>query len=227
MKENNYKKDFEELVDVIKTLRGPKGCPWDKKQTPKNVCTYLLEEIYEVIEAIDEEDSDKLKEELGDVLLLIIFLADYYEKQGKFNLSGVLKTISTKLIRRHPHVFSDKVLKTPDEVIENWDRLKQQERSGKKNKSFFDSIPKSAPALLRSYLFLRKARRFNKIKPLSREAIIDKIKKDLNHSVDNEEKIADLLFDVIKLFGVMEIDPEACLLNYLENYSKKILKNER
>jgi len=227
MKENNYKKDFEELVDVIKTLRGPKGCPWDKKQTPKNVCTYLLEEIYEVIEAIDEEDSDKLKEELGDVLLLIIFLADYYEKQGKFNLSGVLKTISTKLIRRHPHVFSDKVLKTPDEVIENWDRLKQQERSGKKNKSFFDSIPKSAPALLRSYLFLRKARRFNKIKPLSREAIIDKIKKDLNHSVDNEEKIADLLFDVIKLFGVMEIDPDACLLNYLENYSKKILKNER
>jgi len=223
---DDIKQDFQELVNIIKTLRGPNGCPWDKKQTPKDVRTYLLEEVYEVIEAIDEKDSNKLKEELGDVLLLIIFLSDYYQKEGEFSLSDVLKGISNKLVKRHPHVFGSANLKTPDEIIKNWDRLKQEEKKNKR-KDFFASIPKSAPALLRSYLFLKKAYRFHKIKSPDLKRITEEIRDKLDDIDKKEEVIGELLFAIVKLSSVLEIDPESALLNFLENYSNQVLTNER
>ncbi len=221
---NKYQEEFQNLVDIIKTLRGPNGCPWDKKQKPEDVKTYLLEEVYETIEAIDNKNYNNIQEELGDLLLLIIFLADYYEKEGKFDLSNVIQDISNKLVRRHPHVFADENLETPEEVIKNWDRLKKKERKGKR-KNFFDGIPKSAPALLRSYLFFKKAYRFHKIKSLSPEKSIRNIKDELKESnlKDDKTMIGKLLFQVVELSAKLGVEPESALLFYLEDCSKNFI----
>lgn len=234
MKERiDYEEKFVKLVDIIKTLRGPHGCPWDKEQTPEDVKTYLLEEAYELVEGIKESDMEVIKEELGDVLLLIIFLADYYQKKGEFCLSEVLEGISNKLVRRHPHVFSDKELDSTKEVIKNWNKLKEEERDNKKRKNFLDGIPKSAPALLRTYLFVKKAGRFHKINLDTSNKMTEEIKEIINSKFsesedkkEKEEKVARLLFEVTKLSAKLEIDPESILLKYLENYSNKFLLNE-
>lgn len=227
-KENKLSKKFLELVDIIKELRGSDGCPWDREQTPKDVKTYLLEEVYELVEGIEEEAPKVIQEELGDVLLLIIFLSDYYEKKENFCLSEVIKGISNKLIRRHPHVFSDLELDTAEEVIKNWNKLKEEEKYNKEREEFLDGIPKSAPALLRTYLFIKKARRFHKLELNSSEEIVQKMKKELNSEFPTEkkkaeDKIVNLLFNIISLSANLEINPESLLLKYLENYSSQLL----
>lgn len=226
MQRNNSISDFQYLVNIIKTLRGPDGCPWDKKQTPEDVKTYLLEEVYELIEAIDENKFYNIKEELGDLLLLIIFLSDYYKKENKFDLSEVIENISSKLVNRHPHVFGDKKFETSDEVIKNWDKLKKEE---KKRKSFLEGIPKSAPALLRVYLFLKKAYRFNKAEITGHEENIRNINSGLDkirdNNIDKEKNIGKLLFEIVKLATNLKIEPESALLRYLENCYNDIISD--
>ena len=135
---------FSTLVDIIARLRAPDGCPWDKKQTHGSLRKDLLEECYEVLAALDEGDSDKLCEELGDLLMQVVLHTHIATETGEFELGDVLRSISTKLIHRHPHVFDSKTVKNVEEVLLNWEALKQEERKGT---SILASVPKQMPAL--------------------------------------------------------------------------------
>src|SRR4030095_1578173 len=123
---------FEKLVEIMSTLRGPNGCPWDKQQDRDTLKPMLVEETYEVLEAIDNKDSEGLSEELGDLLLHIVFHAQLGKEAGEFDINTVVEKISDKLVRRHPHVFGDESASTPEEVIKNWEAIKAQEKADKK-----------------------------------------------------------------------------------------------
>ena len=144
-KEASIKEGFWKLYKIISTLRGPDGCPWDRLQTKETLRMYLLEEAYEVLDAIERQDVNELCKELGDLLFHIVFISKVSEEDNEFTLEEVLKNISEKMIRRHPHVFGNKKVDGPEEVIENWYKIKRKEE-GKKDP--FSGIPSSLPALL-------------------------------------------------------------------------------
>ena len=140
--------EFDELKDICDVLNGPDGCPWDKKQTFQSLRPHLLEETHELLEAVDEDDTDKIVEELGDVLFQIIFYAKLGEKSDRFTIQDVIKTVSEKLIRRHPHVFGDLAVENADEVVHHWERIKKLEKTERKHA--LEGIPKTLGALARA-----------------------------------------------------------------------------
>jgi tetrapyrrole methylase family protein/MazG family protein len=156
---------FEQFCKTIATLRGPDGCPWDREQTYKSLTRYLIEETYEVLDAVNSEDFDKLKDELGDLLLQIVLQAQLGSEQGHFNIDDVVQAINTKMINRHPHVFSDKKLETSREVLLEWEKLKEVEKqkavNGNNTDAILDSalanIPNGLPALLKALKISEKA----------------------------------------------------------------------
>ncbi len=139
---------FEQLVKILDTLRGKSGCPWDKEQDEQSISNYFLEEVYEALEAILSGDAPSVAEELGDVLMEVVFLARIYKEKKAFTVSDVVENINQKMIRRHPHVFGDKTIASSSEVLDAWNQGKQQE---KKRQSLFDGIVKLAPALHSAY----------------------------------------------------------------------------
>lgn len=141
-------REFRRVVEVVARLRAPDGCPWDRVQTLKSIRPHTLEETYEVLEAIDAEDDALLQEELGDLLLQVILYAQIARDEGRFELTAVLKDLGDKLVRRHPHVFGDASASNPDEVIQHWERVKQEEK--KHRKSALEGVPVDLPALARS-----------------------------------------------------------------------------
>lgn len=146
---------FDVLREIIADLRGPNGCPWDKKQTHQSLKKYLIEEAYEVLEAIDEEDDDHLVEELGDILLQVMLHAQIGEDEGWFSIDDIIRTLSEKMVRRHPHVFGNTDVNNADEVIANWEEIKKQEK-GFVKESVLNGVPKSLPQLLRAYEIQKK-----------------------------------------------------------------------
>lgn len=144
--------EFKRLVKIVERLRGPGGCPWDRKQKISNYKNYLLEEVYELIDSINKRDTAGVEEELGDVLLLVVMLAQMYKEKGKFDIKKVVKRISDKLVSRHPHVFSDKRLKSASAVIRHWVKSKAEE---KKRRSIVERLPKAAPALVKSSILFK------------------------------------------------------------------------
>lgn len=212
---------FYELVDIMKRLRAPDGCRWDREQTHKSLIPYLLEETYEVIERIEESDPEKLKEELGDLLLHVVFHAQIASDEGEFDIDDVSKAISDKLIRRHPHVFEKKADLTPDQVTVNWEHIKLEKdepREGERN-SVLSGVPKSLPALLRAYRVQEKAARFGfdweKVDDivLKLDEEMAELKTELR--VEDEdaivEELGDLLFTVVNIARFLKIDPERAL----------------
>jgi MazG family protein len=158
-------KNFDELVNVMKRLRAPGGCPWDREQTYESLAPYLLEEAFESFDAIQEAaagNPENLREELGDLLLQIIFHSQIGEERGDFTIEDVCATITRKMILRHPHVFGDKQLDTADDVLQNWDELKKAERKITKTKekpkdSILDEVPLAFPALIEANKLTKKA----------------------------------------------------------------------
>ena len=150
-------KAFDELIEIANTLMGPNGCPWDKEQTMKSLTHYFFEELHELLEAIEEEDTDTIIEEAGDLFYAIVFLAKIGEKQGDFLLEDVIESISKKLVYRHPHVFSEEKLADAQAVLSRWEELKKQEKSHRK--SVYDGIPKNLPIISRVQKLLNKAKR--------------------------------------------------------------------
>ena len=140
-----------DLFQLIDTLRGENGCPWDRKQTPASMATYLAEETFELIEAIESRDTAAVGEELGDVLFLLLFILRMYSDQGHFDLAQVAQQVTTKMVRRHPHVFSDNQADTPGQVKRQWQEIKQAEKDRVRPESIMDSVPSGLPALLRAY----------------------------------------------------------------------------
>ncbi len=157
-------KGLEKLQAVLDRLLGPEGCPWDQEQTPESLCDYVIEECYELVESIRSHKPDEVREELGDVFFLLLFIAAMYKKQGKFTLCDALEENAAKMVHRHPHVFSDVSFADKEELLFNWERLKKEEKAAKASdadspKGIFDSLPKSLPPLLQAYRINSKAAR--------------------------------------------------------------------
>jgi len=206
---------FNKLVDIMKKLRSPDGCPWDREQSYKDIATHTLEETYEVLDAIDRGDLNDLKEELGDLLLQIIFYSQIADEENQFNIDDVIEGISKKLIHRHPHVFGDTKANTSDEVVERWEMLKLKE--GKK--SVLGGVPKSLPALLKAYRIGEKASRIG-FDWEDTEGILSKIEeeaRELHEARKNqdpqktEDEYGDLLFTLANIGRFLKIDPETAL----------------
>ncbi|MCX6827336.1 MAG: nucleoside triphosphate pyrophosphohydrolase [candidate division Zixibacteria bacterium] len=217
---------FNRLRQIIAVLRSPEGCAWDRKQTHKSILPYLVEETYEVVEAVENADSDDLREELGDLLCQVVFHCRLAEEAGEFDINDSINGISQKLISRHPHVFDKKRDLNPKEVRDQWEKIKVEEGDGK---SVLGGIPKSAPALLKAFRFGEKAAGvgFDWQKPLE---VMDKVKEEIQEieaeikSGDKdhlEEEIGDLLFVTASLARKLEINPEQALNKTLTKFAKR------
>lgn len=221
--EASYLKTFEKLIHVIEELRRPvTGCPWDLEQNPKTMCEDLIEECYELIEAIQEENPEHVKEEIGDLLLNALMVAYMNQQDNHFTFSEVFESISSKLIRRHPHVFGDLKVKDSDEVLKNWAEIKTK-IEGRKTKSILEQIPLSYPPLERGYKIQKKASKCgfdwekNQI-----ESVLSKVEEELNEVKAEiqskcvskqriQEECGDLLFSVINLCRNLEVNPMVAL----------------
>jgi MazG family protein len=148
---------FDRLVTIMDRLRDPGGCPWDREQTLQTLAPYFLEEAYEVVDAISDGDPAKLCEELGDLLLQIVFVSRIARESGWFDVDDVCDTISEKMVRRHPHVFGDREVSDSEEVLQNWEDIKRDERVDNGGKSVLDGVPSSLPALLKAFRMTEKA----------------------------------------------------------------------
>jgi MazG family protein len=152
------KRTFDELVQLMTTLRGPDGCPWDRKQTLPDLKPFVIEEAYEVVDAIDRDDRRALLEEVGDLLMEAVFIAEITREEGSFDIYDSVTSIHDKLVRRHPHVFADLEVSDAEEVIVNWEKLKNEERKAE-NKSVLSGVPAALPALLKASRLTEKAAR--------------------------------------------------------------------
>src|SRR5207302_831121 len=152
------KRSFDDLVQLMQTLRGPNGCPWDRKQTLPSLKPFVIEESYEVVDAIDRDDRASLAEELGDFLLQAVFVAELTREEGSFDIYDSITAIHEKLVRRHPHVFGDVEAKDAEQVLVNWEKLKNEERKAE-DKSLLAGVPQALPALLKASRLTEKAAR--------------------------------------------------------------------
>ncbi len=207
---------FRRLVDIVHRLRAPGGCPWDRKQTPESLKQYIIEEAYEVLDAIDSGDPDDIKEELGDLVLQVMLQAEIASEHKRFAIEHVLDAISDKLIHRHPHVFGKVNVNSADEVITNWEKIKQKE---KKDRGLFDGLPKHLPALQMAGRIGEKAARVGFDWP-DIEGVRAKIDEELQEadeaaaSGSPEEithEIGDILFSVAQWARHLGVQPEEAL----------------
>lgn len=152
---------FQRLREIVTILTGPEGCPWDKKQTPLSLCDYVVEEAFELVDAIRSDNAEEAREELGDVLFLLLFIAHLYESKGDFKLHEALDTARAKMVRRHPHVFSDTTFTDQAELMRTWEQIKRHEKEGDQGElpGVFDSLPSGLPPLLKAYRIHSKAAR--------------------------------------------------------------------
>jgi MazG family protein len=213
---------FAELVAVMARLRAPGGCPWDRKQTFDTIKTYLLEESYEVMDAIDRRDWEGLKEELGDLLLQPVFFAEMAQEEGLFTIADSLDAINEKLIRRHPHVFGDAAAETADDVKLRWDEIKKQERAEKGSAaapSILDGVPRNLPALVEAEKIGDKAAKVG-FEWSSIEGVLEKLQEEAAELAEArastgreeiEHELGDLLFTVVNLARFLKVDPEQAL----------------
>ena len=210
---------FARLVEIMATLRSPDGCPWDREQTPDSLKPYLVEETYEVLEALEAKDLPAFKEELGDLLLQIVFHAQLMSENGTFTIEDVAQAIADKLVRRHPHVFSDVKVKDADEVVQNWVRIKAQEKAGKADRSILAGVPAGAPALIQAQRLGEKAARVG-FDWTSATEVFTKVEEETHelaatltdHSPEQQEhELGDLLFALTSLARHLDIDAESAL----------------
>jgi tetrapyrrole methylase family protein / MazG family protein len=207
-------KEFLNLVEIIARLRGPDGCPWDKKQTHSTLKEYLLQETYEVLEAIDEDDDRKLRQELGDLLLQIVLHASIASEAGQFDIEAVIKNINAKLIRRHPHVFAGTVVSSAEEVSQNWEQIKKSERHAEA--SVLDSVPRQMPALAYSQEIQRRAAQmgfdWENVDGVI-EKLVEEVReyKETENQSEREEEFGDLFFTLVNIARRVQVDPETCL----------------
>ena len=209
--------EFQTLVDIVERLRAPGGCPWDREQTHQSLKRNLVEEVYEVLEAIDAGDPMPLAEELGDLLVQVAFHADIAREAGDFQLSDVLSSINRKLVRRHPHVFGDTNVADAREVERNWERIKEQERQEKgERKSLVDGIPKDLPALTYAQLMQDRVARVG-FEWDDISGVLDKITEEvqeLREAATDAEKVhelGDLFFSMVNLSRWLNIQAEDAL----------------
>ncbi len=233
---------FEKLVGVQARLRAPNGCPWDREQTHQSLRTYLIEEAYEVLEALESGNDAKFAEEMGDLLLQIVFHSQIAREEGRFTVAEVIREIHDKMVRRHPHVFGKTRAKDSAEVLRNWEQIKAEERRSGDNKrdsrtgdsaakeiSLLDGVSRALPATLEGFQLTRKASRigfdwqdaggvFEKMQEETEE--LKEALKEQDH-LKTEEELGDLLFAVVNLSRFLKVDPEIALKKANAKFSRR------
>jgi len=239
---------FEKLVAVQARLRAPNGCPWDREQTHRSLRTYLIEETYEVLEALESGNDAKFAEEMGDLLLQIVFHSQIAREEGRFTVAEVIREIHDKMIRRHPHVFGETRAKDSAEVLRNWEQIKAEERRASGNKgnskpgddlsketSSLDGVSRALPATLEGFQLTRKASRigfdwkdaggvFDKMQEETEE--LKKALKEADH-LKTEEELGDLLFAAVNLSRFLKVDPEIALKKANAKFGRRFRAMER
>jgi tetrapyrrole methylase family protein/MazG family protein len=233
-------KKFGSLIDLIKTLRGKNGCPWDKQQTPDSMSVYLIEEMYELVEAIVHKDDQSICEELGDVLFHIVFIAAIFEEIEKFDLLQAINLITEKMYRRHPHVFGDTKVENAEDVKKQWHHIKQTEKNETLQTSVLDSVPKNLPALIRAYRVSERASRtgfdWDDINGVIAkvEEEWEEFKQEVNASREKKEnhlkkslEFGDVLFTLVNVARFAGIHPETALAESTHKFEKrfKLMEN--
>lgn len=223
------KRSIDRLIDIMAELRSEKGCPWDREQTIDSIKANLVEECYETLDAIESGDPEKHREELGDLLLQVVFHSRIREEEGAFCFDDVADTICEKLVRRHPHVFGDESVADSDDVLRNWERIKREEKGTPKHSSTFKGLPRSMPALQKAAHVQSRAARlgfdWESIGP-----VLEKVEEELNEirlALAGEsraaavEEIGDLLFAVVNLSRFLDADPEDTLHRAIKKFIRR------
>ncbi|RKD33894.1 nucleoside triphosphate pyrophosphohydrolase [Thermohalobacter berrensis] len=230
MKEKARKRyDMNNLIHIMEKLRSKEGCPWDIKQTHESLREYVLEEAYEVVDAIDNDDIDGLAEELGDLLLQVVFHSQIAKEEGYFNIYDITSNICTKLINRHPHVFGDIKVSDDKEVLANWNKIKDKEKNIKKYTERLEDIPNSLSALMKSYKVQKRAADVGFDWPNIEGAIskvkeeLDELLKEINSKKNEkiEEELGDLLFAIVNISRFLDINPEVALNKTILKFIKR------
>ena len=210
---------FKKLTEIVDTLMGDNGCPWDKVQTRESLKPYLVEETYEALEALDSNNPEEIKEELGDLLYQVLFHAKISEKKNEFNITDVVESISDKMVHRHPHVFKEENLKTPEEVVTQWEEIKSKEKGKENRKSVLDGIPPHLPGLLRAQKLQKKAAKhgfdWDKI-----DDVFDKLDEEVaefkeavlsGKEIEMTAELGDIIFVLVNIAKFKKIDAEEAL----------------
>ena len=227
---NSY--GIKDLEDIVRLLRAPGGCPWDREQTHASIRRNFLEEAYEAVEAIDEEDPDHLKEELGDVLLQVFLHACMEEEAGRFNLDDVADGICKKLIYRHPHVFGDTAVSGTDEVLSNWEALKRVEKHQQTYTDTLESVARSLPSLWRAEKVQKKAKKAGfdwddvggALDKLSEE--VEELKAAVAQGTNIGEELGDLLFAAVNVSRFVKVDSEDALNAATDKFIRRFAQVE-
>ncbi len=222
--------DFQNLLKLIEKLRSPDGCLWDISQKKEDVGRYLIEEAYEVIDAIDNGSPKGLKEELGDLLFQILFLARISEENGQFDISDVIKEISQKMIRRHPHVFENEKVKDIGEIKSNWEEIKKREKNRQdKDQSLFSRIPKSLPSLLMAQKITKEASKVG-FDWESIDGVLEKIEEELmefraafksKEKGELKDEIGDIIFSLVNLSRFVEVSADEALRSSIKKFTDR------
>jgi tetrapyrrole methylase family protein / MazG family protein len=231
---------FERFQETIAHLRAPEGCPWDRKQTHQSLREYLLEETYEVLEALDADDPDKLREELGDLLLQIVLHSQIAVEEAEFHMADVIAHVNAKMIERHPHVWGDVKVSGAEEVVNNWDQIKRHAQDDGAKKSILDGVPKALPALAQAQAYQSRAARvgFDWAKI---QDVIEKLQEEIRelqaaeNADERRKELGDVLFSVVNVARWYDVDPEVALretnrkfvrrFRYIEQYADRDLKD--
>lgn len=223
------------LVALVESLRGEHGCPWDKMQTPRTMIIYLIEEMYELADAIESNHAEDIREELGDVLFHIFFMARLFQETGEFSIYDVAQEITDKMVRRHPHVFGAAQVDSTDAVKHNWHKIKQDEKKPGKATSVIDSVPKRLPVMMRTYQICERTARSG-FDWKNAESLLKQLTSELNNLKQalrgkEEERISgelgNLLFDLVNLARFLQIHPATALSGTLKTFEKRFRQMEK
>ncbi len=223
---------FEDLVEIMKMLRAPDGCPWDREQTHESIRRNFIEETYEVCEAIDEKNASHLCEELGDVMLQVVFHAQLEEEQGTFDINDVTTGVCRKLILRHPHVFGTVHADTSEQVLKNWEEIKKTEKSLKTYSDEIDAVAKTLPSLIRAEKIQKKAAKAGFDWPDAEGAYAkileekDELRAAAGAGGDVEDELGDLLFACVNVARFLKVDPEGALERACNKFSDRFRRME-
>jgi tetrapyrrole methylase family protein/MazG family protein len=225
------KKNFNDLVELSKHLRSPEGCPWDREQSLDSVTPYIIEEAYEVVQAIELKDKDEIIEELGDLFFQVIFASQIASEDGEFDIEEVIDRLHNKLVRRHPHVFGDEKAKDAEEAIKTWHRQKLKEKSRKRR---LLEIPRTMPSLLRAHRVGEKASQVG-FDWKNAQQVLPKVKEELNElevEINNknrdgiEKEFGDLVFSIVNLGRHLKLDSESTAHKAIDSFINRFSKVE-
>ncbi|MFC1828269.1 nucleoside triphosphate pyrophosphohydrolase, partial [Thermodesulfobacteriota bacterium] len=231
---------IDAVIHLIETLRGPGGCPWDREQTPKTISLYLVEEIFELLDAIESGGPDAVCEELGDVLFHILFITRLFRERGDFDIQDVVRVINEKMIRRHPHVFGNDSVSGTAEIRDRWHEIKMKEKNPEQGTSILDSVPTGLPALMRAYRVSERAARagfdWNDISGVMEKVeeewseFQSKLPAETPNKIDRESlslEFGDILFTLVNVARFAHVHPETALTGSIQKFEKRFRHMER